>query len=112
VEQIDSGGEWWLPQDVEKKLSGWLTFTAEAGAQLRLVGSFSNLRDEGIRGANGSLFMTEDSLDAAGSYPRILGQIGSQAVTLEGCFRTNLNRQLFGGLPAETIHVDQIYRGA
>jgi hypothetical protein len=111
VETIDEGGQWWLPEAPDRKLSGWLTFTVDDGARLRLVGSFRDASDEGVRRDDGSTAMTVDSLEHAGSYPRILGQIGHKPFTLEGCFRTRLNRNLFGGLPAETIHVDRIYRG-
>jgi hypothetical protein len=111
VETIDEGGEWWLPQAPDRKVSGWLTFTVDDGARLRLVGSFRDLWDEGVRRDDDSTAMTVDSLEQAGSYPRILGQIGHKPFTLEGCFRTRLNRNLFGGLPAETIHVDRMYRG-
>jgi hypothetical protein len=34
---------------------------------------------------------------AGGSYPRILGQIGNKAFTLEGCHMSGLRRNLFGG---------------
>jgi ApeA N-terminal domain 1 len=112
VETIDDGGEWWLPEAPDQKVSGWLTFTVDDGAQLRLVGSFRDAWDEGVRRDDGSTAITVDSLEQGGTYPRILGQIGHKAFTLEGCFRTRLSRHLFGGLPAETIHADRIYRGA
>jgi len=111
VETIDEGGEWWLPEAPDRKVSGWLTFTVDDGARLRLVGSFRDAWDEGVRRDDDSTAMTVDSLEQGGSYPRILGQIGRKPFTLEGCFRTRLQRNLFGGLAAETIHVDRIYRG-
>jgi hypothetical protein len=111
METIDDGGEWWLPETPERRIAGWLTFTVDEGARLRLTGSFSDFVAEGVRREDGSIAMTEDSLERAGTYPRILGQIGNKAFTLDGCFRMRLNRNLFGGLASETIHADRIYRG-
>jgi hypothetical protein len=98
METIDNGGEWWLPEAPDRKVSGWLTFTVDDGAQLRLVGSFREV-------------MTGDSTGRGVSYPRILGQIENKAFTLEGCHRSTLRRNLFGGVPTEAIQVDQVYRG-
>jgi hypothetical protein len=36
METVDDGGEWWLPEAPDRKVSGWLTFTVDDGAQLRL----------------------------------------------------------------------------
>lgn len=111
METIDEGGEWWLPDAPDRKVSGWLTFTVDDGAQLRLVGSFRDMQEEGVRHGEDAVWMTEDSIERAGSYPRILGQIENKPFTLEGCHRSSLRRNLFGGPAVETIRVDQVYRG-
>jgi hypothetical protein len=60
VETIDEGGQWWLPEAPDRKLSGWLTFTVDDGARLRLVGSFRDASDEGVRRDDSSTAMTVD----------------------------------------------------
>lgn len=113
METIDSGGEWWLPDNPERRISGWLTFDSQNGVVLRLVGAFRDFFSDGERRSDGSVLTTEAALEHSGSYPRILGLVGSKAITLESCFRTTANSHIFGGgLASETIHADRMYRGA
>jgi hypothetical protein len=112
VETIDGAGEWWLPENPDHRVPGWLTYSVEDGARLRLVGA---LRDAWMDfgPSEGTRAVTEASLTQSGTYPRILGQIGSAAFTLEGCFRSRLENSLFGGGPStETVHADRVFRGA
>lgn len=112
MEEIDAAGEWWLPTRPERKVSGRLTYTVESGARLSLIGSLRDWHEEGREVRPGVVAFGEDDLDRAGAYGRLHGQVESKAYTLDGCFRTRLNRNLFGGLPAEEIRANRVFRGA
>jgi hypothetical protein len=87
-------GEWWLPESPDRKMPGWLRHSDREGSSLLLVGSLA------------------EPFRSPGVYPRVLGQVGSQAVTCEDCFQGKLNGDLFGGLSSEVVEVNQVYRGA
>ncbi len=69
------------------------------------------IRKQGSSGTTG-IRVTEESLEAAGDYPRILGQIGSHEYTLLGSYRTFLNSSLGSGSSTETIRSNSLLRGA
>ncbi len=86
-------GEWWLPSTPDAKAPGWLRQTQEHRTSLLLAGSLS------------------DPFTTTGTYRRIHGRIGNQAVTCEDCFRSRTGGNLLGGLNAEVVEVNQAYRG-
>src|SRR5262249_15781168 len=88
-----------------------LSFDPESGSRLKLVGSLSNpltrARDEQSKGK--PRLITDE--DFAGNYSRVHGQVGTTAYTLEDCFTVRHHFAL-GGLPTETVHANQVLRGA
>ena len=109
-------GEWWLPGREERRVAGVLRFDPDSGAELRLAGTFRGREEKGERTErrSGAVIITYslDSLENAGTYPRILGRAGGKSYTLEDCVRKGVRRSLTGGGGTETVNVNQIYRGA
>ncbi len=75
-ESHDWTGEWWLPDDPEKKVPGVLSYSPENGLRLRLIGGW----DYHVTrpGKNGSTIVT-DSLQR---WPMVLGTGDGKAITL------------------------------
>ncbi len=108
-------GEWWVPGRADRKVRGILKFSSEDGAELSLLGSLRSLFEEGERSEEDGVVrvsMTEDALERAGSYPRLHGDSGGTAYTLEDCFRVRSTNRFLGGQGSETIRVNRILRGA
>ncbi|WP_214323065.1 HEPN domain-containing protein [Nonomuraea sediminis] len=113
---FEAQGEWWLPGREGRRVAGVLRFDPDAGSELRLIGTFRGMDEEGERterrGAVVTITYSRDSLENAGTYPRILGRAGGNSYTLEDCVRKSVRRSLTGGGGTETVNVNQIYRGA
>ncbi|GGQ05957.1 ApeA N-terminal domain 1-containing protein [Streptosporangium pseudovulgare] len=109
-------GEWWLPGRDDRKIAGILSFDPVSGAELRLIGSFRSIFEEGERTQqpDGTVVATVsmDSIERDGTYPRIHGLAQGKPYTLEDCFRGRTTRHLIGGTGTEIVHVNQIFRGA
>jgi hypothetical protein len=75
-ESRDWTGEWWLPDDPEKKVPGVLSYSPEKGLRLSLIGGW----DYHVTrpGKNGSTIVT-DSLQR---WPMVLGTGDGKAITL------------------------------
>lgn len=111
MEELDEQGMWWLPSHPDRKVAGRLTYTVENGARLLLNGSFREMFGQGRHLGDGGVKLTEDDLVGAGNYPRIHGQVGSKAITLDDCFRKRSTGDLFGGFSLEEVFVNRVYRG-
>lgn len=111
MEELDEQGMWWLPSQPDRKVAGRLTYTVENGTRLSLNGSFREMWENETRVRKGVIRLTEEDLLREGRYPRIHGQVGSNPVTLDDCFRTRIKADLFGGLPLEEVFVNRAYRG-
>ncbi len=115
VEAFEVAGEWWLPEAPDRRVSGTLSVVADGRAELSLIGAFRRSEEAGEVSNDGQVTtvqFTERSLAASGLYPRIHGQAGSDAITLDDCFQTR-RTGLFGGhLPTERIHVGRVLKGA
>lgn len=108
-------GDWWLPERPDSRVPGILTFSLEHGAELALLGSLRTLFEGGQRTEKDGVVqitMTESALERSGRYPRLHGEVGITAYTLDDCFRTRSSSNLFGGQGSETIHVNRVLRGA
>lgn len=114
-EPIEVLGKWWLPETPDRKVNGVLTFTEEDGARLQLNDAlrpnaevvWDNTQPDGTRVGH----VTSQSLQHAGTYPRIVGRADNVSYTLEDCFRTRLRGSLGFGDAAETVHVNAVLRG-
>jgi hypothetical protein len=114
VAELNESGEWWLPERPESKVRGTLTFTPDDGGTLTLYGALCTLLDDTDATRDGdttTLEVTADVLERLGTYPRIHGQAGAHAFTLEDCFRTGGNLLPSPVGPPEVIHVDQVLKG-
>jgi hypothetical protein len=108
-------GDWWLPQQSDRKVPGILKFSIADGAELELFGSFRSLFELGERTERDGVVrveMTEDALQRSGRYPRIHGQAESNTYTLDDCFTTRSSWPVFGDRSSEAINVGRIFRGA
>ena len=74
MEELNVDGFFWLATDPEDKVAGRLTYSAESGAELDLIGSFGEVA------AFGSI--TEDPV-------RMHGIAGNKLFTLDGCLQSN-----------------------
>lgn len=113
---LDLAGEWWLPERPDRRVPGSLTVDDDGRARLDLHGELRTFLEEGERslsedGKTTKIAMTADSLDAAGTYPRIVGQAKSRYVTLEDCLRGKHTRSLDGGTASESIHCGYVFDG-
>ncbi|WP_157519700.1 HEPN domain-containing protein [Herbidospora daliensis] len=109
-------GQWWLPGRDDRKIAGILRFDSDSGAELRLIGTFRSIFEEGERtqqpGGTVTVAVSMESIERDGTYPRIHGLAEGKPYTLEDCFRGRTTRHLIGGTGTETVHVNQILRGA
>jgi len=116
MKPVEEGGQWWLPETPDAKVSGVFRIDDKGKSQLTLIGELRNRLHDAERHdrPDGSVEFrfTESSLDRAGSYPRVLGRTGSNDYTLEGGLRTRHSANLLGGLPSEAIMFNQVFRGA
>jgi hypothetical protein len=108
-------GTWWLPSDPDRTVKGTLTFSLEDGARLSLIGLLRHPLSEGERTEGDGFVQIEmpaRAIEQAGRYPRIHGQAGNIAYTLEDCFRTSY--RVWGSWEDgyEVLHVNRILRGA
>ncbi|MFB9194670.1 HEPN domain-containing protein [Actinomadura verrucosospora] len=78
MQEIDSPGVFWLPDSPEDKLSGRLTFSPTGKVRLNLVGEFAHAK-----------FRSFDQF-------QIHGWIGSDPITLDGCFSNGVYRKYSG----------------
>jgi hypothetical protein len=108
-------GTWWLPSEPDHKVKGVLSFSLEDGGRLSLIGLLREPWSGGAR-TEGDGFvkieMTQRAIERAGVYPRIHGQAGNVAYTLEDCYRASY--RVWGGSDdgTEAIHVNRILKGA
>lgn len=109
-------GEWWLPGREDRKVAGVLRFDPDAGAELRLIGTFRSPYEEGDprQEPDGTtvIEVSTETIERDGTYPRIHGIANGKQYTLEDCFRSRSNRHLLMGSGTETVQVNQILRGA
>lgn len=116
MEPIEAPGEWWLPENPDKKVPGILSVSEEGRAELRLIGAFRSWRDMGTTSVaeDGSSVttLTQQAMENAAVYPRIVGISQASQFTLEDCFRTGMKENLLSSAPpTERIHVGQTFKG-
>ncbi|MBF8193399.1 hypothetical protein ITP53_48560 [Nonomuraea sp. K274] len=113
---FDIEGEWWLPEHEDRKVAGRLRFDPNSSAELRLIGTFRSMFEEGDRSLQSDgtaiIEVSKDTIERDGTYPRIHGLANGKQYTLEDCFRSRTTRHLIGGGGTETVHVNQIFQGA
>lgn len=114
MQTLDVLGEWWLPDQEDRRVAGSLRFDGTGGGQLELLEALRSPLAEAPKSRDGdavTTHVTADALEQSGTYPRILGEADGKAFTLEDCFRTRLRNLLHARSP-ETVHVNQVLRGA
>jgi hypothetical protein len=115
TEDFEVQREWWLPGRADRKVPGILTFSARSGAELSLFGNLRSILEEGERSEKDGVVqvvMTQAALERSGTYPRLHGDGGGVAYTLQDCLRVRASNRLFPGQGSETIRVTRILRGA
>lgn len=109
-------GLWWLPDTPESKVAGTLTIE-DGRMRLALIGALDSHLTAGeavTKDGTTTVSFTERSMERmekAGVYPRVLGQAGNDAYTLEDCFQTRRRSQMFGGLQLQQLVVGQVFKG-
>ncbi|QQQ75478.1 hypothetical protein IOD16_30980 [Saccharothrix sp. 6-C] len=93
---LEVHGEFWLPGTDDKKVPGILTFSAEEGGSLKLIGSFTEVN---------LLFEEAPARD----YSRILGRDDKAGYTLDGCLRTR-ETQTLGRGARQNFYVGQVVK--
>jgi hypothetical protein len=112
---LEKGGEWWLPEHPEHKVPGLARIDEREGTSLMLLGELRSRGDRGVRVPRDDglteLHFTEESMEVAARYPRLLGQVGSKAVTLVDGFMRQHEQNLMGGITTEVIGFNQALVG-
>ncbi|MGI5421217.1 HEPN domain-containing protein [Actinomadura luteofluorescens] len=96
METLSFEGEFWLPNNPDRKVAGVLNFSQENGGELSLIGSFSDV----------SAFL----LEGAQNPGRIIGHSDKNIYTLDQCFQTYSQFTLRG--KRQKFHVGLIIEGA
>lgn len=115
MDDFEVQGEWWLPGRADRKVPGILTFSPEGGPQLSLFGSLRSILEEGERSEKDGVVrvaVTQAALERSGSYPRLHGDAGGTAYTLQDCFRARSSNITFPGQGSEIIRVTRVLKGA
>lgn len=113
MKRFEEKGEWWLPGREGQKIPGILIVDELGNSELALLGTLRSVREGGVQTTSSGVTVTaysQESLEASGAYPRIYGQVGIHALTLEDCFQKRSSVNLMGGLAAEVIHVHQVFK--
>lgn len=102
-------GHWWLPDTPEHRVAGTLTFNADGGGQLGLLGLLADPYVERPGDKPGIRLLAVQSR----TYPRVLGEsLDGELVELGGTFATSVNRNWLGDTAgSETLHVNHLLRG-
>jgi hypothetical protein len=111
---LEVGGLWWLPGYEQKKVPGFLTYDPQRGGLLKLIGALIEWEDVAPRSTAQSgattIEYTEESLEKAGTYARILGEAEGKYYTLEDCFEIQRAGGLFArGAYRQSVNVNRIF---
>jgi hypothetical protein len=115
TDNLEVQGQWWLPGRADRKVPGILSFSPKDGAELSLFGSLRSMFEEGERTEKEGtvrLSITQAALERSGSYPRLHGDGGGTAYTLQDCLRVRSSNTILPGQGSETIRVARILKGA
>jgi ApeA N-terminal domain 1 len=115
MDDFEVRGEWWLPGRADRKVPGILTFSSEGGAELSLFGSLRSMFEEGERTEKGGtvrVSITQAALERSGRYPRLHGDGGGIAYTLQDCLRIRSSNRIPPGQGSEKVRVTRILKGA
>jgi hypothetical protein len=104
VDRFEAQGEWWLPDRPERRVSGTLSFDPDSGSTLSLIGSLREWHERGTPLPDGrGVTFGADDFNRSGTYPRILGEAGNTAYTLEDAFQSQLSNVLGEALEATGV---------
>lgn len=96
IKEFEHKGEWWLPDDPQKRIKGTLKFNSGEGALLDLIGSFKDFKS----------FVGTMKADI------ILGETtNGKAVTLYRCFEKSSSMSFPGGITS-VIFANYVFVGA
>lgn len=114
MERKQIEGQWWPPENRDSKVPGTLVIE-EDRIELSLLGALRDHRASAVAQENpdGStaFTFTEESMEQDGVYPRILGEAGGKAYTLEDCFQTRRTNLFGGGLQTQRVNVHSVFEG-
>jgi hypothetical protein len=113
--EFEVRGQWWLPGRDDRRVPGILTFSPEEGAELTLFGSLRSIFEEGEhteKDGTVRISITQAALERSGNYPRLHGDGGGTAYTLQDCLRVRSSSTIVPGQGSETIRVTRILKGA
>jgi len=95
MKPFSTNGIWWLPDKVQEKISGTLSFNPREGSELELIGSFKDFRD----------------FSDLANHEIILGITSKgQKVTLYKCLESNFNVSI-PGFASSTYHISVVFIG-
>jgi hypothetical protein len=115
VESLEVAGFWWMPGNGDHRVPGILRFSLSSAGTLTLIGGLRRPEDlaepEQTPDGGTKIVVTQDLIDAAGTYGRLYGECGGKAYTLEGCWQKSSRRGMFGPTYEEVIYVNNVYDG-
>lgn len=98
IKAVQYKGIWWLPDNPEKKVTGYLTFNLEDGLQLEVIGDFAE--------------HDKPSLARLNDYDIILGLASDgKTITLTNCMATSAKSALFS-FPVLAFRAEIAFVGA
>lgn len=107
-------GSWWLPESPEHRLHGTLWTKANGRCELsvydRLQVRPMGRIDPTADGGSVRTVRAED-LERDGVYPRILGEVDGEPLTLDDCFMLHRRGTLASSVSYERILAQRVYRG-
>ena len=98
-EPIEEPGFFWLPEDAENKVPGILRISELGEVTLKI----SYIYDLSLRTLNKQPLGYPPPRAGDLNIKRIVGIIGNELITLDGCFYTTWNTGLSGGVSTSTI---------
>jgi hypothetical protein len=105
-----------MPENPDHKVPGILKFAHDSGGRLTLIGGLRTPEDlavpEATPGGGSQLRITDDLIQAAGTYGRLHGECDGRALTLEKCFQLRSRGSFFSRPYEEVIYVNHVYDGA
>ncbi|MGW5256511.1 ApeA N-terminal domain 1-containing protein [Streptomyces sp. NPDC004012] len=113
MKPFEGHGHWWLPGREANKVPGTLKIDFSGGAELILIGALRSFEEFGEKSTKDGVTTTsfaQEAIEKSGTYPRIHGLVDVTAYTLEDCFQKRASRNLFGGVPTEVVHVNQVFK--
>ncbi|GAA1419002.1 ApeA N-terminal domain 1-containing protein [Catellatospora coxensis] len=115
MSEFEVVGDWWLPGREDRKLPGTLTWSAESGGVLKLIGGVlldpMEIAERTHRNGTTTIRVKADDLEAAGTYERIYGAAEGRLYTLDESNSIKSVGSGFGNHHYQIVKPSYVFRG-